>query len=239
MSSSLVLRAIRPIAAITLTIAFLLPGMTMAKDKLPEVSSDGLHLVKDTKVRVAYVLPGTSFDKYTKVKLLDCFVEFAKDWERDYNMNEVGLEGRVTNKDAAKIKQQLADEFRKEFTKQLGKKGYPVVTENGPDVLLLRPAIINLEVTAPDLNTPNMNTTLVNSAGQMTLYMEMYDSSTSTLLARIIDPRADRGMGGEIANRATNKAAADRIIELWANLLAAHLAEVKGKGAKKASKKSW
>jgi len=239
MNASLLLRAVRPIAALILTIAFLLPGITVAKDKqpLPEVSSDGLHLVKGTKVRIAYVLPGATLDKYTKVKMLDCFVQFAKDWERDYNMNEVGLEGRVTNKDAVAIKQRLAEEFLAEFTKELGKKGYPVVTENGPDVLLLRPALINVEVTAPALNTPGMSTTLVSSAGQMTLYMEMYDSATSTLLARVIDPRADMSAGPEVANRATNQAAADRIIERWASLLASHLAEVQGESGKK--KERW
>ena len=35
---------------------------------LPEVSKDGLHLLKHTRVRVAYVKPGATLDKYTKVK---------------------------------------------------------------------------------------------------------------------------------------------------------------------------
>ena len=39
-----------------LVLAFSLASTSYAKDKddLPEVSSDGLHLVKDSKVRVAY-----------------------------------------------------------------------------------------------------------------------------------------------------------------------------------------
>jgi hypothetical protein len=73
-------------------------GVTMvstvwAKDKLPEVSSDGLHLVKHAKVEAAYLKPGATLDKYSKVKILDCYVQFRKNWEREYNLNEVGLEG--------------------------------------------------------------------------------------------------------------------------------------------------
>ncbi len=61
-------------------------------------------------------------------------------------------------------------------------KGFPVVDEAGPDVLLLRPALINVDVAAPDIMTAGMQNTYVRSAGAMTLYMEMYDSATSTLI---------------------------------------------------------
>ena len=54
-----------------------------SKEKLPEVSKDGLHLIKDSKVAVAYAKPGASLSPYTKIKILDCFVDFKKDWERD------------------------------------------------------------------------------------------------------------------------------------------------------------
>ena len=209
-------------------VAMMAVPVAWAKEKLPEVSKDGLHLLKHTKVRIAYAKPGASLDKYTKVKMLDCYVQFKKNWERDYNMNEVGLEGRVTDKDADRIKQTLAAEFNKVFTKVLTKAGHEVVDDVGPDVLLLRPAIINLDVTAPDLMTAGFSQTYTASAGQMTLYMEMYDSKSSTLLARVIDPEA--GQGGGIAmsaNRVTNTAEADQILTHWAKLLAGHLGDVK------------
>ena len=208
-------------------------GMTMvssawAKNKLPEVSSDGLHLVKHSKVEAAYLKPGATLDKYSKVKILDCFVQFRKNWERDYNMNELGLEGRVRDKDADDIKKRLAAEFMKEFTKVLTEGGHEVVDETGDDVLLLRPAIINLDVTAPDIPGAGMSRTYVASAGQMTLYMEMYDSATSTLIARVVDPEAgDTGGIAMAANRVTNLAEARRILHRWAKLLNDHLADMK------------
>lgn len=198
------------------------------KEELPEVSKDGLHLIKDTKVAVAYAKPGASLDGYTQVMLVDCFVAFKKNWQRDYNLNEVGLGGRVTDKDAEAIKKRLAAEFKAIFTDELTKKGYEVVDKVGPDVLLLRPALINVDVYAPDLQR-TMGRTFIRSAGEMTLYMELYDSATSTLLARVIDPQADDSPFAKQADRVTNKAAADRILRHWADLLAKHLGEVQGK----------
>lgn len=206
--------------------AVALVGPAIAKDKLPEVSSDGLNLVPKTKVYAAYAKSGATFDQYTKVKILGCFVDFVKDWERHYNLNEVGLSGRVSDKDADEIKQRLAAEFNKVFTKELTDKGYAVVDDVGPDVLLLRPALINVDVVAPDVGKAGFTRTLIRSAGQMTLYLELYDSATSTLLARVIDPQADDSGFAQEANRVTNKAAADRILRNWADLLAKHLGDV-------------
>ncbi|MGB5689703.1 MAG: DUF3313 family protein [Woeseiaceae bacterium] len=214
------MKSLLTMAAIGL-MAVALPAV--AKDKLPEVSSDGLNLVPKTKVYAAYTKPGATFDQFTKVKILDCYVEFVKNWQKDYNLNEVGLSGRVSDKDAEKIKQRLAEEFNNVFVKELNKKGHEVVEEVGPDVLLLRPALINVDVAAPDTMSASMSRTFVRSAGSMTLYLELYDSSTSTLLARVIDPQGDRGGFAQAANRMTNRVAADRILREWADLLATHL----------------
>lgn len=216
-----------PVAGIlaSVILAMAMTSTAWAKEKLPEVSKDGLHLLKHTKVRIAYAKPGASLEKYSKVKILECFVQFKKNYERDYNLNEVGLSGRITDKDITTIKTRLAAEFKKEFTKVLTKAGHEVVDDVGPEVLLLRPAIINLDVTAPDTMRADFSTTVVASAGQMTLYMELYDSASSELLARVIDPQAGRDSG--IANRVTNKASADQILRHWADLLSKHLGDVK------------
>lgn len=224
-------------AASTIITAMLL-GLLMSgtafakKEKLPEVDSDGLHLQKNTKVSVAYTVPDVDLSVYDKVKILDCYVDFVKNWEKHYNLDQVGLQGRVTDKDAENIKKRLATEFNREFTKVLTDKGYPVVDDVGPDVLLLRPALLNVDVTAPDVMSAGIQTTIVRSAGSMTLYMEMYDSATSKLLARVIDPEADDHGFAQAANRATNQHAADMILRNWADLLAKHLAEVTEKKGK-------
>lgn len=221
------LKSIRFFHFVSVAIGLLLATSAIAKDKLPEVDQDGLHLIKDSKVAVAYARPGANLGQYSKVILLDCYVEFKKNWERDYNMDAIGLEGRVSDKDMERAKKGLAEAFREVFTETLTKDGHELVEEVGPDVLLLRPAIVNLDVAAPDMMRSSRGNTWVESAGSMTLYMELYDSASNTIIARVADPRADPDRGAQIANRVTNKAAAERIIRSWAELLSSHLSEVK------------
>jgi hypothetical protein len=220
-------KPIRFIQLVSVVTGLLLASNVIAKDKLPEVDQDGLHLIKDSKVAVAYAKPGADLGQYNKVMLLDCFVEFKKNWAREYNMDAIGLEGRVGDKDMERAKKGLADAFREVFTETLTKDGHEIVGEEGPGVLVLRPAIINLDVAAPDMMRSSRGNTWVESAGSMTLYMELYDGGSNTLIARVADPRADGNRGAQIANRVTNKAAAERMIRSWAELLSSHLSEVK------------
>jgi hypothetical protein len=221
-------------AIICASLALALPIVANAADELPQTSPEGLELQKDTRARVVYLRPGASLAQYRRVAILDCFVDFAKDWQKDFNRDRTTMGSRVTTKDMERIKTGLAAEFRKVFTEELQDKGgYQVVDTAAPDVLVLRPAIINLAITAPDLQSPDMNRTIIQSAGQMTLYLELYDSVSNTLLARAMDPKADRRGLAQSANRVTNKAAADRILRQWASALRAHLDAAQGKNPEK------
>jgi hypothetical protein len=203
-----------------------------AKDPPPQVSPEGLQLTKSTKNRVVYVKPGATFSQYNRVAILDPLVEFEKDWQKDYNNSRIGLQGRVSDDDVERMKQKLAAEFKKIFTDELqGNGGYAVVDEAAPDVLVLRPALLNVEVNAPDVMTAGIEHTVVRSAGQMTLYLELWDSATNTLLARVMDAEADPDTMAQMGGSVTNKAAADRILRGWAKELRERLDDVKGKPA--------
>ena len=77
--------------------------------------------------------------------------------------------------------------------------------------------------------TANMEQTVVRSAGQMTLYLELWDSTTNSILARVMDAEADQQAFAQQANRVTNMAAADTILKNWADELRGHLDAVRGK----------
>ena len=193
-----------------------------AEDSPPSVV-DGLQLRTNTGSSLVYVKPGATFGKYDKVAILDCFVEFDKNWQSNYNSSQVDPSTFVSSDDMNRIKQELAAAFKKIFTQELQAGGYQVVTYGAPDVLVLRPAIINLRVTAPDLMTPGINATVVSSAGSATLYLELWDSVTNTLLARAMNSQADQQFGGQVASSVTNTQAADFILKSWADNLRKHL----------------
>jgi hypothetical protein len=220
---------VRCAAFIGLALGVVLAGPLCVAEAPPAVDKDGLHLVKQTKQRLVYVKPGATLSPYKRVAILDCLVEFQKNWQRDYNANAVTLSQRVSDSDIKRMKDALAAEFKRVFADELQKGGYQVVNTAAPDVLVLRPALINVAVTSPDLMTANVTQVVVDSAGQMTLYLELLDSSTNTLLARAMDAQADDQAFGRVANRVTNSAAAEEILRRWAQDVRKHLDAARGK----------
>jgi hypothetical protein len=192
----------------------------LAADAAPDVTHDGLERVAGAKVALAYVKPGADFTGYTKVTLLPAYVAFRKHWQRDHR--------RVSHNDMERIKRKLAELFRDTFTEVLEAGGYPVVEGAGPDVLLLRPAIIDLDVSAPDTMEPGRVRTFTSNAGAMTLYLELFDSETGDILARAADRKAGRDMTNSLLFTGTtvhNRAEAERVLKQWATLLKQRLDE--------------
>jgi hypothetical protein len=222
MSQSRAVRRLAGLVCIAVAIGLACSSALRAQDA-PPTTSDGLVLRTGTGSYLVYVKPGAKFGKYDKVAILDCFVQFDKNWQNNYNSNQVDPSTFVTADDMNRIKKELAAEFKKIFSQELQAGGYQVVTTGGTDVLILRPAIINLRVTAPDLMTPGINTTVVSSAGSATLYLELWDSMTNTLLARVLNSQADQEPWAQAANSVTNAMAADVILKNWADNLRRHL----------------
>jgi Protein of unknown function (DUF3313) len=200
------------------------------KDAPAEVSQDGLHLKTQTKSRLVYVRPGATFTQYRRVAILDCAVEFSKTWLNNYNSSQRDPARRISDRDLDRAKTDLSAAFKKIFTAELsGKGGYEIAANTAPDVLVLRPALINIQVSAPDLMTPGRSTTYVQSSGQMTLYLELWDSATNTILARVMDANGDPSMYGQRSSSVSNRAAAERLMRAWAQELRKRLDIVTGK----------
>ncbi len=213
---------------LSLSLLLIAPVPAPADDKLPETSHDGLVLQKSKVAEILYVRPGVDFSGYKRVAILDCPVAFQKNWQRDQQRSGQ----RITQKEMDRIKSDLSAEFLKVFTDELQTKGgYEIVTSGADDVLVLRPAIMDLDVTAPDTMDAGRSYTLGGSAGAMTLYLEVYDSVSSQILARAIDREAGNNPGGGLQwqNGVTNRADADRILRRWAQALRKRLDQVNGK----------
>lgn len=204
-------------------------NVASAATKLPEVSSDGLLLMPNTKMAAVYMREGADFSGYDKVAILDCQVSFRKNWKRDQNSAKAF---RVDDKDIARIKTELAEEFKKVFTESLTAKGITVVSAADTGVLILRPGIINLDIAAPDTMEAGRTRSFSASAGQMTLFLELYDGVTGDLIARAVDPQQATDYGHvRIRNSVTNRADADRILKRWADTLGTFLERARASGA--------
>jgi len=195
-----------------------------AAEALPEVTVDGLHHLKDTNLAVVYAQPGADLSQYHRIYLTDTYVAFKKNWQRSQRRSG---SHRVSASDMEKIKTELASLFRQVFTETLLEGGYELADERAEDVLIVKPAIINLYIVAPDVSA-SISRTYTETAGEMTLYLELYDSLTDDLIAKALDRELDRETGYfEWRNRSTNRAAARRILKVWADVLVEGLQEVR------------
>ena len=157
----------------------------------PQVSPEGMDLKKSTKSTVAYIKDGVDFSEYKKVLILPSAVAFKKDWKRDYNRNQTSLSTRIRDEDVIRIKADVAKLFDEVFKEEFGKNAkFPIVDKVSSNTLLIRPAIIDLDVAAPDLRTAGNVKTYTSEAGQATLFLELYDGVSGEILARAVSASA-------------------------------------------------
>jgi hypothetical protein len=213
------------IAALTMA-AHPAPGQSLAD----LMSYDGLKKVDIKGLDLAYVRPGATLAGYNKVQIAPVTVAFHKGW--DPKMPGGGSR-RLGTKDIERIRDGVASIVYQEFAKALEDKGgYPVVTTPGPDVLSVKPNIINLYVSAPDVMTAGRSRTYTVSAGEMTLFAELSDSETGEVIARVIDRSQARDTGSmQWSNSVTNTAEARRMAAQWAGMLRRALDTARTAGA--------
>lgn len=221
MSTTTTISFFHPIKiAIFLFIALVLAfaaSLSVQSTDAPQISHDGLHLDPDSDVALLYVKPDADFSIYKRFIMLDAYVAFKKNWERHTKV----AGRRIPKKDIERIKVEAAKLLYDTFKSELDERGgYAFVKESDDDVLILRPALIDLQITAPDIKTAGRVEQYVASAGAATLYLEMYDSVSGEILARLIDRRNMQNYGSaRWANSVTNRADATRMFRRWASLL--------------------
>ena len=192
----------------------------IAKDKkeIPEYTVEGLKRVHDTKgIAMVWAEDGADLSQYNRVYLVEPYVAFKKNWQRDQNR---GVGTKVRTSDMDRIKVNVKELFMEVFTEELQNGGYELANERAEDVLKVKPAIIDLNVNAPDIKSAGRSNTFASSAGSMTLYLEIYDSETDDLLAKALDPTADRDIGFmQWQTGPANRQAAKRMMKPWAEAL--------------------
>ena len=183
-----------------------------------QMSYDGLQPIQVKGISLAYKRPDATLAGYKRVRIDPVEVRFDKNWNPTQPGSRLPLSASVRED----IRTGLAKLVRDQFVKALAAQGrYPVVEESGPDVLRLRPFIVNLYVNAPDAGgsaAPSYGFQM--SAGEMTLFMELFDSESGQILARVVDREQARSPGvGTMAGSVSNVAAAEDIAAAWARIM--------------------
>jgi hypothetical protein len=208
----------KPITSIIIIILGILINFPLsAGNDIPQVTAEGLHLVPDTHLRLVYADPDADLGVYSKLLLIDPQVAFRKDWRRDINQNKPYV---VTAQDMQNIRTKLAAMFKEILIAKLEAGDHVLVEEPGEDVLIIRPAILELSVSSPDTPRSRNQRSIARSAGDMTLYLELRDSLTGDILAKALDHQTDRSnVTTFVTDKTRNENAARRILDGWADIL--------------------
>jgi len=215
----------------TLLLSFVVVSVTapaMAKDDPPEVSIAGLELVEKDRRGEIYAVPDIDWSVYTQVMLDPATVAFRRNWQRDQNRSR---SFKVNAKDMERIKTSLSELFDDVFTKELSENGgYTITDQTGDEVMRIKCAIVDLDVYAPDTrSSPGRSTQFTESAGKMTLKLEIYDSVTGDLIVMASDRReAPRRGYMQWTTSTSNRAEAQRMLQRWATGLVKRLDEARG-----------
>ena len=189
---------------------------------------DDLHLVKSGRSQRVYLLPGADFKSYTKVLFDTPEVAFRKNWMRDYNQSSRTVSRRISQDDIDRVSQEVSSSFGSILAEEYQKAGYQVVQSPGPDVLRIRTGVIDLSVSAPDVQSASRSYTASWEAGEATLIVEARDSQSGALLGRALDRRLAGDSQPYLRNSATNRANFKSMFRTWAKLSAEGLNRLKG-----------
>ena len=171
----------------------LLTSPVLAKEPEPEQTTDGLELVTKKWRTEFYLDTSKDWSSFTKVQLEKTTVEFRKHWVRDQKYRN---HNRPTEKNISRIKSDLSELLDEVFRQELTANETFVISETGGEnVLRITPRIVDLDIIAPDRMRDYIGYSMTDSKGRMTLELDIHDSVSGSLLARMIDTREDPQKG--------------------------------------------
>ncbi|MDB5860042.1 MAG: hypothetical protein JWQ76_3731 [Ramlibacter sp.] len=194
------------------------------------MSRDGLQQIHLRNIDLAYARPGASLATYKRVMLDPVEVEFSKQWKPE----RTGSRLKLTTQEREDIRAAVARAVQDEFAREMQRNGsHPIASEAGPDVLRIKPRIVNLYLNAPDAGNTARTRTFVSNAGEMTLVAEIFDSASGQLLARLADRReaTPAFIRYQLANNMVNENEARTIAAAWAQILREALDKAHGIGS--------
>ena len=185
--------------AITCALLGLLAGCGYSR--LPEEpTDDGLVRVPSRAAGGVYRDLATDFTPYKRLILEPPTVEFVDGWRKQHP--------EVDDSEVLRIRNEAVKLFGDEFTRELVERGpYEYAESPAPDVLLVVPKIVDLDILAPDAGREVGQRTLTPGPVKMQITGEMRDAATNKLLARVIIFEGQHRYGFDelrVANRSTN-----------------------------------
>lgn len=194
------------------------PAPTIDTSAEAEPTFDGLYPVKGGRMDGAWARPDFSVESYSKIMLQGVGIEYRPGGStRPYSISRSEDHYAFTPEQKERFESQMRDTFLEELRKG---KHFELVTEPGPDVLLVRGGLLDVTSFVPPEPVGNADIYL-SRVGEATLVLEIRDSVSGAILLRAIDRRAAEDVARDftISNRVSNTAEFRRLARTWGQIL--------------------
>jgi hypothetical protein len=181
-----------------------------------EMTDDGLERVAARSIGGVYRLPGASFLPYHRVMVEPPSISFINDWRKNHP--------EVNQAEFMRMLAETVTLFREEFTREFVELGsYTIAEDPDEDVLLVIPAIEELNIVAPDAGDGAGQRTYTRIPITMKITGDLRDAATSKLVGRVVMYHGDTQGFGEmrvqITNRVTNAHEQRLAYSKWSRLV--------------------
>lgn len=150
-----------------------------------EVNIEGLQQVPARNFEAAFLRPGVTFADYAKLKVDELELAFRTP-DREQNQFPLGEDQKT------RFRAAMATAFGEELGKL---QNVEIVTAPGPDVLALHVRVQDIVARAPGRRVGGAGRAgfALETMGELTLVLELRDSQSDEVLARVFDRQAVEG----------------------------------------------
>jgi len=190
-----------------------------------EVSFDGLQKIESKRFALAWIRPDAHFGGYKKLLVLPAEISY-KDPDKALTRYVPGRSDDnflLSESRMERLRKSLREAFRKEV---IDKGGWELTDQPGPDVMIARGGLIDMVVRVPP-QTAGRNTIYLDSFGEATLVIELYDSQSHQILARVADRDAAEPPGNRMGMDLEAPGEVRRMFGAWAKRFREALDEVR------------
>ena len=167
----------------------------------------------------AWARPDFDISTYSKIMLQGADAEFRPGGQNPRQSRSLGSNEHfaVTPEQKVKFQEQMGAAFVEELSSS---EHFTIVTEPGPDVLLIQGILLDVVSFVPDQRAGRSDVFL-SRIGEATLVLEIRDSVSGAILLRAIERRAAENSSGTLtrSNTVTNSAEFRRVARRWARVL--------------------
>ncbi len=182
-----------------------------------ELSYDGLRKVKNSRLKLAWAKPDTDLTGYSKIRLIGAGIEYRA-------VKPLAGASRMTSSRTdfpldAEQRGRLEKTAREVFIEELSKSKYfTLVNEEGPDVLEIKGALLDVVSTVPP-QPVGRGDIYLSKIGEATLVLEIRDSESNEILARGVERRSIEPVFAIRSSKPTNASEVRRALRKWATIL--------------------